>query len=49
MEGIKRRKLNPILAWLLVSVKIVAFALRYRGTKDAWINYNTGEVAPVER
>ena len=47
-EGIKKRKLNPVVGWLLVSAKIVVFALRYEGTKDAWINYSTGEVTPVE-
>lgn len=43
-----RRKLNPVAAWLLVSAKIVVFALRYGGSKDAWVNYDTGELYPVE-
>ena len=43
-----RRKMNPVLAWLLISAKVVVFALRYGGSKDAWVNYDTGELYPVE-
>lgn len=43
-----RRKMNPVLAWLLISAKIVVFSLRYGGSRDAWIDYATGELYPVE-
>ena len=44
----KTRKLNPIWAWLLVSGKIVVHALRYGGSKGAYINYTTGELIPKD-
>lgn len=43
-----RRKMNPILAWLLISAKVVVFSLRYGGSRDAWVDYSTGELYPVE-
>ena len=43
-----RRKMNPVLAWLLISAKIVVFALFYGGSRDAWADYTTGELYPVD-
>ena len=32
--------------WGLVSVKIVLHAVRYGGSKGAYLNYTTGELTP---
>ena len=49
MEQAKKRKMNPILAWLLVSFKFMWFAIRYGSSKSALLDYSTGEVTAVDR
>ena len=46
MESTKKRKLNPIWAWILVSFKFMWFCIKYGGSKGAYLNYTTGEVTP---
>ena len=45
----KKRKINSLWAWILVSVKIPYYGVRYGGTRDIFVNYDTGEVGLVEQ
>ena len=47
-EARPKKKLNWLWAWVLVSVKLVLFTYRYAWTKDAHIDYSSGEVIPLE-
>ena len=42
------KKRNPVVAHCIVSLKILLFAIQYKGSKGAWVNYSTGEVYPIE-
>ena len=43
------RKLNPVVAWLLVSFKFMWVAIRYGSSVDAELNYTTGKVTVLRR
>ncbi len=49
MKTDKKRRINPILALLLVSLKFMWVAIRYGSSVDAELNYSTGEVTVIHR
>ena len=46
--GSRKPKMNPILAWLLVSVKLTWFCI-FHGGQACYLDYDTGEVIPADR
>ena len=44
----RKPKINPVRAWLLVSVKLTWFCILHGG-QACYLDYDTGEVIPADR
>ena len=47
MDKSEKRKINPIVAHFVACIRLALFAIRYGGTKAAWVNWTTGKVTPI--